>query len=1045
MNQFLMQAIAFAIAAGQVFTRPSIQTKFDPIRDQTEVAHILRDGCKHIMGQPETQGLDIDALFELYIEAADLDKGSKKTIGGVSLEGLRSMSKSVCEDGSFGEVKVDLAQVIESYNETLKDLPDVSELKGKRLPQMSVVKDVNGQPFTEVYREKNRRIWMPIEKIPEVVKLAFVAAEDKKFFKRKFAADEWGLVSAAIDNLQSLLKAEGDNDTEKTPRLRGGSTITQQLIKNEYLDGKVSFERKTKEIVLAARLEQVLSKEEILERYLNSIFLGRASWGVEMAAKSYLKKSITEVSYLEAVFLAGQAKGPGVYSPDVDVKAALGRTKYVANQLKIYAENEKTHLKSKEIDDTLKVASLPEFPSFESPRAKGGFYFTHDLVQTINSQLQLDPTDQSLEVEATINPQLQKYSECALQEGLAEYEIDTKRVAFMAPEKNLSEKISDLKKNSKAQPSIPFWQQALIQAYLPLYDVCWPPAVVLSVSGGNVKVGLKNGDIVPLTAWSNDVLRKLSVYDVVHVSLAKQNSVAELRARPQVQGSALIMESKTGKILAMVGGFSFPLSHFNRVYAKRQPGSSVKPLTYLAAAQAGYQTNTKIMDQPIILPPISRGGDWWSPANIGQTRENPAKPTTVRFGLQYSKNRVAAELLKFISADRSDHYLMNLLSQQFDAKFFESLNPQTYRKISQVLTNSLDQVLNLMKACGLDEKPERVYPTILGASGEGVRMIDLVTCYASLANFGERPKPHLFESIKKDGQTIYQFNEPNNTDLLKHVDAVSIQQIRSLLQGVIRGGTASKMNDDLKDLMGANELSDYFAGKTGTSQQANDVWFAGFTGDVTLAVWVGYDNGKGSSVVTANGKRLSGRQTLGAKATGGNTAVPIVKNLIRAIAATINLKPIPELTSQDVLAYASDKSGNIFQFPSDGHLPIGYFKDFIRIKNGQRVDTSDAILGGGQPLMADEGLDGDRFMGQQLALSPYQPRGFSGPYGPYGRTDVQRNYPPRDRYDYGPRYQYQGPQYGQRYNDGYYDAPMTDPTIQSRPYVDPTFRGRGYY
>ena len=399
---------------------------------------------------------------------------------------------------------------------------------------------------------------------------------------------------------------------------------------------------------------------------------------------------------------------------------------------------------------------------------------------------------------------------------------------------------------------MPTWQQALTALHLPLYDVHWDAAVVLDKGGGKrgdglIKVGLADGHVMPLTGAFGQIGRKLSLYDVIYVHVvdtkpAKGKSLggqAQLRVRPGVQGAALVIENKTGRILAMAGSFSYPLSQLNRaVQTERQPGSAMKPLTYLTALEKGLQPNTLVSDEPLTLPPIGAGGryviareqggfarpeDFWSPRNA----DNSAGGLyTMRRGLENSVNMVTAHLLQ--------------------------------GGINRDPVQSLDDVCATAVAAKIYTDCIRYYPFVLGA--QPVHMINLAAFYAAVANEGARPQPHGIDSIELGGHTVYEYPK-TPLPFIGAADRTSFYQLKTMLQGVVARGTAR----------GIGALSPYVAGKTGTTEDAVDGWFVGFTNDVTVAVWVGYDNGDGK------------RRSLGTNATGARVALPIFQPILETI------------------------------------------------------------------------------------------------------------------------------------------------------------------
>jgi penicillin-binding protein 1A len=402
---------------------------------------------------------------------------------------------------------------------------------------------------------------------------------------------------------------------------------------------------------------------------------------------------------------------------------------------------------------------------------------------------------------------------------------------------------------------------------LPLSDVHWEPAVILDRGGkrgdGVIRVGLNDGRVLPLNLVSAQIRRALNLYDVVYVHMtearlatkpkstprttnspvaASTSGQAQLRVRPTVQGAALVLENKTGRILAMAGSFSYALSQLNRTaQTQRQPGSAMKPLTYLTALQSGLQPNTLIRDDPITLPPISAAGspgreviarefggtarqeDFWSPRNADN---GSGGVFTLRRGLENSVNVVTAHLLDGgIGVDPA---------------------------------KSLDEVCATAVAAKIYGNCIRYYPFVLGA--QPVRMIDLAAFYAAVANEGALPRPHAIESIEADGQTVFKYPD-TPLPFIGAADRTAFYQLKTMLQGVVARGTARAIG----------VLSPYVAGKTGTTEDAVDGWFIGFTNDVTVAVWVGYDNGDGK------------RRSLGGNATGARVALPIFEPIIQAI------------------------------------------------------------------------------------------------------------------------------------------------------------------
>src|SRR4051812_46574561 len=282
MESVLVKMFATALAFSQVASPGSIKTKFDPVHDQGQVVELLRGGCAQMRKAFDIEDINIDDLISTAMEDADSITSTiasgHAALRGIDIKDLHTAYRQFCKNKAVSQAPVDLATVIEFYNRTLTDLPDPARLKGMKLPGASIVLDLKGTRFAEVHEPDHRRVWVPLEEIPLHVQQAFIAAEDKRFYQHR-GVDERALTRAFIGNLA------------QSGRPQGGSTITQQVVKNILVGEDVTFERKMREMILSSRLENALSKPEILELYLNSTFLGRGSWGIEMAARSYFGKS----------------------------------------------------------------------------------------------------------------------------------------------------------------------------------------------------------------------------------------------------------------------------------------------------------------------------------------------------------------------------------------------------------------------------------------------------------------------------------------------------------------------------------------------------------------------------------------------------------------------------------------------------------------------------------------------------------------------------------------------------------------------------------
>src|SRR5690349_10866088 len=322
MDTLLIKIFATALTFSQVATAPDrVKTEFDPIQDRQEVVSLLRAGCAQMRKAFDIEDLNVDDLIATAMDDPDAVAGGHAAFKGINIQDLHTAYREFCKNETVPNSPVDIGEVIEFYNRTLADLPDHTRLKGLKLPGASVVLDLKGARFAEVYEQDQRRVWVPLFEIPLHVQKAFIAAEDKRFYQHK-GVDERALIRAFIGNLA------------QSGRPQGGSTITQQTVKNLLVGEDVTYERKMREMILSARIEQTLSKDEILELYLNSTYLGRASWGVGMAARSYFGKPVQSLSVGEGALLAALTKGPAYFNPDRYPERAQDRFAYVMGRMR---------------------------------------------------------------------------------------------------------------------------------------------------------------------------------------------------------------------------------------------------------------------------------------------------------------------------------------------------------------------------------------------------------------------------------------------------------------------------------------------------------------------------------------------------------------------------------------------------------------------------------------------------------------------------------------------------------------------------------------
>lgn len=867
MNAVLIQVLALGLTLSQLFTKPPEQVKlqFNPQTDQAEVEQILKSGCGFVTERFKAGKLNIELLIKMAQDksikakedaaakgaaAGAPDGVTKKMAKDMDYDGLLVAYKLYCKNESIAGHGIKLDEVIQFYNSAFKDMPRIDHMKNFKLEESATVLDRNGQRFSEIYSANNRRLFVPFNQIPEHVKKAFVSAEDQNFGKHP-GIDVFGIIQAFVNNLM----------TDGRPN--GGSTITQQVVKNLILNDDVTFERKMREAVIATQLEKVLSKDQILELYLNFVYLGRASWGVEMASRSYFGKSVKDIDVAEAALLAGLVQGPNWNSPETQPERAKARRKYVLDRMKEDGLPADAH--SAALQKPISI--IP----FESPHKRGAYYFLDAIRREAKEKGLLG---KPYVVRSTIHPELQKLTESSLQDGLVEYETKSGRARWTGTQGSIADDIA------KYQVS---WKEILPKVKARLYDVPWTLATVLDTK--QARVGLADGRVVALRS-NAEVLKSLKIYDLVFVVLTESgaNTTATLRATPQVQGAVVVLDNKTGQVLSMTGGFSFADKPYNRALdAQRPTGSTLKPFVFLSALNLGYQPNTLLPDVPLSFAPIARGGKVWSPKNYdGKYRGL----VTMRRAVEQSINVPTARMM---------------------------------RDMLETPAKGLDYIGEVTRLMGIYEKPEHYYPFILGT--QGARVIDMARAYATIANDGLMPTPHFIEGIEDNGKTVpvgtgSELKAVPSSAQVK-IDRASFYQMRRILMGTLTRGTATAIKD----------LSGFVAGKTGTTNDQNDAWFVGFTNDITVAVWIGYDDRH----VRAN---------LGDGFTGAKVALPIAEKILRGSFQLYKEKQAFAPAPPEVAAMVADYSIDIVsgQFGTNGQ---GNFQEvFRRDQSGTRIIDS---------------------------------------------------------------------------------------------------------
>ncbi|PLS20908.1 penicillin-binding protein 1A [Neptunicoccus cionae] len=691
-----------------------------------------------------------------------------------------------------------------------RDLPDHQALASYEPATISRVYSGEGKVMDEFAHE--RRMFTPADEVPDVVKQAFVSAEDKHFYEHK-GYDLQGIVKAALDAAQG-------------GRLRGASTITQQVMKNFLLDGSRSFERKIKEIILATRLEETLDKDKILELYLNEIFLGQNSYGVTAAADTYFGKNLEEVTVAEAAYLAALPKAPSDYHPVRQKERAIARRNYVLGQMYENGYIDKTTYEAAEASDLLTVQS-GDFKSSRAERPPRD-YFTDEIRRQLSSDFGEDEFfGGGLSIRATMDPVLQKEAALALRAGLEKY--DRNLGIYRGP----AGKVDPAKLGTEAD-----WRAALGDVDMPRDIDGWHPAVVLELGDSSARIGIEgvdedeDGHYLPKNEFNwrplldNGRAGKraskpsdlLSVGDVIYVRAVTKDSDGSfvrwsLRQIPRIQGGFMAMDTNTGRVLAMQGGFSYQASVFNRAtQATRQPGSSFKPFVYASALDSGYSPSTIVVDAPI---EVQTPQGLWRPKNASNKFYGPAP---LRVGIERSRNLMTIRLAQDVG--------MNVV-----ADYAERFG--VYDDMGEYLANAL--------------------------GSQETTLFKMVAAYAMFANGGERVEPTLVDRVQdRWGKTIYRHDkricegcelaslEPGVSPRIvsnreRVMDAVTAYQLTSMMRGVVERGTAS----------GTVKLGVPVAGKTGTTNDAKDVWFVGFTPNIVAGCYLGYDRpralGRGAS------------------------------------------------------------------------------------------------------------------------------------------------------------------------------------------------------
>ncbi len=654
------------------------------------------------------------------------------------------------------------------------NIPDYKFLKNYKPPVSSKVYSGNGDLVADFSKEK--RIFVPYGSIPKNVINAFLSAEDKNFFSHP-GVDAKGVLRAIVNNIKNVLTSK---------RLEGASTITQQVAKNFLLTNEVSLNRKIKEAILAFRIERALSKERILELYLNQIYLGSGAYGVAAASLEYFDKSIKELNYEEAALLAALPKAPSKYNPYRNIELAKFRRDLVLkNLLDNNFITEKNYQNFKKKDVQLKKTKRVYLEDAQ--------YYIEDVRKNIIEILSYEKVyNQGFNINTPINLELQKIATNSLRNGLIKYD---QRKGWRGPLLNKS-----YSKN---------WSVGLDKYDLE-NSIDWKIAIIKKISKFSLEIETKDKikGIIDYNniSWTKKELDDLfRVGDIIYVKNIRDNKFS-LKQLPKINGGIVVMDPFTGRVVALSGGFSFKNSEFNRAsQALRQPGSAFKPFVYALALENNYTPSSLVLDAPLVL---DQGTDlkMWKPENYGKKFYGPS---TLRIGLEKSRNLMTVRIAQNLGVDKVAEFSRNL---------------------------------------GIYENPDELLSISLGSAE--TTLLKLTSAYSAFVNGGKLVSPILIDRVQdSEGNTILNNENRSclNCDKLSYTgkdfpdvgnnfkqvfSPQTAYQITSLLEGVVKRGTGKKLRD----------LNLNLAGKTGTTNKNTDAWFIGFTSNYVIGVYVGMDN-----------------------------------------------------------------------------------------------------------------------------------------------------------------------------------------------------------
>ena len=754
---------------------------------------------------------------------------------------------------------------------------------GRDVPQYQHVIDYNpavvtrihtadGQLMREVYSNE-QRVFIPISAVPEHLIQAFLSAEDDSFYQHN-GVDLLAFSTTMLRNVSRVVNEE---------RLTGASTITMQVAKNFVVGDERSVERKIREIFVAWELESILSKDEILELYLNEIFLGNRSYGVAAAAMNYFGKSVDELTISEAALIASLPKAPTLYDPTRNYETAVTRRNITLNRMAAdgyITEADAAAYKAEPIrlhdgqrEDLLYAPYYAEEVRRQLIRAYG--------MEAVNGE--------GLSVRTAMDPEMQAIGQEALRQGLMNYD---RRYGYRGPVTEL-----DLDSDN--------WREALAALEADGLRVPngpdWDYAVVIEANAEQARILTRNGEAGSLRRenmnWAGRSPSALFNRGAVIIVEPLGGNDYALQQVPEVNGALVALNPHSGRVLTMVGGFSFEASEFNRaVQAERQPGSTIKPFVFLAALDQGYTPGTPILDSPVIVDQVGSGSRDWRPTNYDGRFQGRI---SIIQALERSRNLATVQL---------------------------------------ALNVGMDQVARYARVFGADPDMEPFISNSLGTSE--TTLLNMVVAYAKIVNGGFHIEPTLIDRVQdRQGQNLY-VNDPRDClgcaegDTLPSVaetrtqiaDPVSVYQLLAMMRGVVERGTAARTV--------GSQLDFPVAGKTGTTDDFKDAWFIGFTPDLVVGVYVGFDTPR----------------SLGRNEAGGTLAAPIFTEFMRR--ALVG-KSIPNFRLPLGYTFASlNADGTLVDAIDESkaglvrELGFSNTTEFVDDSNYQGASSSSEALGG---------------------------------------------------------------------------------------------------